>query len=47
MAASAGGMRRDAQRRPGRAEEKSPALLAKLERQKAQKRGYMRRWRAV
>jgi len=47
MAASASGMRRNVQRPPGRAEEKSPALFAILERQKASKRGYMRRWRAV
>lgn len=47
MAASASGMRRDAQRWPGRAEEQSPALFAKWEQQKACKRAYMRRWRAV
>lgn len=47
MAASASGMRRYALRWTGGAEEKSPALLAKLERQRAQKRRYMRRWRAV
>jgi hypothetical protein len=47
MAASASGMRRDPQRWPGRAEEKPPAHFAKCEQQKASKRAYMRRWRAV
>jgi hypothetical protein len=47
MAASAGGFRRNVQHWPGRAEEKSPAPFEILERQKACKRGYMRRWRAV
>jgi len=47
MAGSVSEMRRSAQEWPGREEEKPPALLAKLERQKAQKRRYMRRWRAM
>jgi hypothetical protein len=47
MAALANGMRRVTPRWTGKAEGKSPALLAKLVRQRAQKRRYMRRWRAV